>query len=278
MYTASFARILVFILIINAFSLAAHGDLHEQIQQKTIEITKDPQNAQLYFERGELYRQHSESLKAVTDYKKGLQIDPDYIYFELGLSRAFYDLKDINSGLIHIQKFLNRNQNHVMGLRVRADFYILDNRPELAVEDYIKVLNIADNPFPKNYKDVSNAYMLMDHSNYRLANEWLDSGLKLLGPVITLQQMAIENSLLAKDYQNALERTDWIIGILDRKEEWHFKKAKICESAGDPDQAMINYKACASAIYQLPFRIRQKSATKKLIIRTDQALARLAIK
>ena len=57
-----------------AEEILAHGDLHERIVAAGEAIKLNNKSAELYFERGELYRQHWEqSLDRLGDYLKELQ-------------------------------------------------------------------------------------------------------------------------------------------------------------------------------------------------------------
>ncbi len=75
------------------------GKHEEALTNLNTAITNDPSNAVLYFARGTVYENLKEEEKAITDYKKALEVKPDYYdaAFNLG---AFY----FNSGADRINE------------------------------------------------------------------------------------------------------------------------------------------------------------------------------
>ncbi len=58
------------IVFVFAANVLAHDGLHEQIIAVTKEIAKDPNNANLYLKRAELYRLHEEWKNSEKDYNR----------------------------------------------------------------------------------------------------------------------------------------------------------------------------------------------------------------
>src|SRR3954468_20383167 len=65
--------------VLLAFSAAAfgHGDLHERITALSEQIAAAPGKADLYLQRGEVYRNHEDWDLALADYDRADQLDPD---------------------------------------------------------------------------------------------------------------------------------------------------------------------------------------------------------
>src|SRR6266542_2762063 len=54
----------------------AHGPIHEQIEEVTRHIQREPRNAQLYLKRAELHRIHRDWDSASSDYEKARDLAP----------------------------------------------------------------------------------------------------------------------------------------------------------------------------------------------------------
>ena len=62
--------LIFFMTLLISAAINAHGDLSDRIEEKTEEISKNPNNSELYYERGFLYQQHEEYDKSLVDYNK----------------------------------------------------------------------------------------------------------------------------------------------------------------------------------------------------------------
>ena len=67
-FNPKYVTICLFILLFTTVKILAHEDLTARINHKTHQISNDPQNAVLYYDRGFLYQQHKEYKKALKDY------------------------------------------------------------------------------------------------------------------------------------------------------------------------------------------------------------------
>ncbi|MGH8603539.1 MAG: hypothetical protein ACREXR_12430, partial [Gammaproteobacteria bacterium] len=55
----------------------AHGDTHERIESLTEQLNQETSNAQLYLERGVLYREHRNWRAALEDFERAEQLEPE---------------------------------------------------------------------------------------------------------------------------------------------------------------------------------------------------------
>src|SRR5687767_13149937 len=69
----------------------AHAGLHEQIVAITAKIKRDPKNASLYLQRGELYRLHRDWSRAAADYDRAARLQPDLKIIDLVRGKMLFE-------------------------------------------------------------------------------------------------------------------------------------------------------------------------------------------
>ena len=89
-----------------------HGEIHERIQDVTKEIASDPDNANLYLKRGELYRQHEKWQEALADLDKAATLDSTLDLVDFHRGHLFLSRKESKPAKLHFERFLKRRPNH----------------------------------------------------------------------------------------------------------------------------------------------------------------------
>lgn len=69
----------------------AHEGLHEQIAGITAKIKRDPKNASLYLQRGELHRLHRDWSRAAADYDRAERLQPSLKIVDLGRGKMLFE-------------------------------------------------------------------------------------------------------------------------------------------------------------------------------------------
>src|SRR5262245_29238475 len=99
---------------------AAHGDLHEQIRRVTAQLRKEPKNAALVHERGEMRRAHGEYRAALADYDRAEKLDPKLSVVLLSRGRALFEIDRFADAQRELTRFLEREPGHPEALLLRA--------------------------------------------------------------------------------------------------------------------------------------------------------------
>jgi len=245
-------------------TVTAHGPIHERIAAATARIERDPSNAQLYVERGELEREHLDFQAAFADFDRAAALDPHLGILDLSRARAWFDAGDWRRARTALDRFIGDHPNHAVGLamRARVSFKLADLAP--AVEDYTHA--IALRPDPDYYLERAQAQSAAGPASADAALRGLDEGVAALGPVISLQLAAIDLELGSRRYDAALARLDRILERAPRKEEWLARRGDILRAAGRRDEARATYRAALGAIAVLPAE-RRTAATTRLDVR-----------
>lgn len=277
MVTQCFERKLILLLGI-AICLAltpsfarAHEGLHEQIEAITARIKRDPKNAALYLQRGELYRLHREWARAAADYDRASRLQPGLTIVDLGRGKMLLESRRLQQAKTVLDRFLQQHPRHVEGLVTRGRVLARIGSRIDAANDFTEALASAQSPEPELY--LERAQVLAGDERYiEEALRGLDEGIKQLGPLVTLELAAIDLELRESNYDAALTRLDVITAQSERKETWLVRRGEILKSAGRPEEARKAFSTALLAIESLPPQHRQSRAMTALQLRARSAL------
>ena len=88
---------LVVICIGLSLPVRAHEGLHEQIAAITAKIKRDPKNASLYLQRGELHRLHHDWARAAADYDRAEHLQPGLQTVDLARGKMLFDSENLSA-------------------------------------------------------------------------------------------------------------------------------------------------------------------------------------
>lgn len=254
-----------------AQSAAAHGNLHEQIEQLTAVLKDKPNDARLWHKRGELYRAHHEYAHALADYAQAELLDPGLEVIYLSRGRVMYESARYPDAYRALSQFLQMAPEHAEALYLRARTRIELGQRHAAELDFAEALANSPEPGPELY--LERAANLAQAGKVSPALAVLEQGLSRLGPVVTLEDAAINIELHARRFAPALSRIDTMLARSERKEHLLARKAQILEASGDKAAARKVRKEAISAIEGLPEIKRKLDATQKLHQELSTALA-----
>lgn len=239
----------------------AHEGLHEQIVAITARITRDPKNAALYLQRGELYRLHRDWARAAADYDRVSRLQPSLTIVDLGRGKMFLESRRFQQAKFVLDRFLRQQPRHVEGLITRGRVLAKIRSRLEAAKDFTEALALA--PEPELY--LERAQVLAGDERYlQEALRGLDEGIKQLGPLVTLELAAIDLELRWNNYDAALTRLDVITRQSERKETWLVRRGEILKAAGRHEEARKAFSAAIVAIESLPPERRQSRAMTAL--------------
>lgn len=249
----------------------AHEGLHEQIAAITAKIKRDPKNASLYLQRGELHRLHHDWLRAAADYNRAEHLQPSLMLVELARGKMFFDSGKLQRAKLTLDRFLLRQPDHYEGLLTRARVLAKLGARMDAAKDFTQALSLSSVPEPELYLERANV-LAADVRQLGEALRGLDEGINKLGPLVTLQLAAIDLELRRKHYDGALTRLDQIAAQSQRKEAWLVRRGEILKLAGRDEEARATFNAALTAIESLPPAHRQSRSVSALELRARAAL------
>ncbi|MCB0366681.1 MAG: hypothetical protein H6624_14520 [Bdellovibrionaceae bacterium] len=278
---------LLLTLTFGSFALA-HGTLHSQLEPINEKISKNPQAYFLFWQRGELYREHEDFDKASQDYQKAEQLQalaleqkhrrPLKLLTEIDLSWAHLYMATDNPKLAlqSVDKYLQRpdleKDEAELERRklllptahlIRARALLMIGKKDEAIEQYLHTLGTTPRPNPDLYLEVAQAYdeKIKDPEK---ALALLDQGLEKLGLIGSLQDLAITIEMNRGHHQQALDRQLLLLNQSQRKETRLFQRAQLLQQAKRKQEARATYEQALLTINSLPIHVRQTMAVVAL--------------
>ncbi|MFP5246008.1 MAG: tetratricopeptide repeat protein [Thermoanaerobaculia bacterium] len=248
-----------------AFAAFAHEGLHEQLEALSQRIAKEPANAELFLQRGELYRLHREWDAARADYDRAAKLDAK-LAVDFARGRMELEAGELTAARRYLDAFLARNPEHAEAHLARARTLVRLKQTAAALADYDAAITHAVHPTPDLYAERAKLQSPAD------AVRGLDEGLTRLGPLISLQLQAIDFELAAGRIDAALARLDAILARAPRKEQYLMMRGEILAKARRNEEANAAYRAALQSIEQLPAARRNNRRTRELVNRIASAL------
>jgi predicted Zn-dependent protease len=262
--------LVVCLFLVSSFALA-HEGLHEQIVAVSAKIHRDPKNASLYLQRGELYRLHRDWTRAAADYDRASRLRPDLTIIDLARGKMLYESGRFQRARFILNRFLRQQPGHYEGLLTRARVLARIGLHHNSITDFNEALAKSTVPDPDLY--IERAHVTAeDEEQIDEALNSLDEGIKRLGPLVTLQLTAIDLELRRHNYDSALTRLDQITSQSERKEAWLVRRGEVLKLAGREEEARAAFNAALVAIESLPPERRQSRTVTMLQLRARSAL------
>jgi tetratricopeptide (TPR) repeat protein len=252
---------------------AAHGDLRDQIAAATRRIAESPNDARLYLKRGELYRLHGEVAPALADYDRAGELDSSLAETDLGRGMALADASRYEAARQTLQRFLAKRPDHAEGRIALARVLVKLGRGAEAGAEFTRALSLSSPPKPDIY--VERAAALVAARRIEEAIRGLDEGIAKLGPLVSLEDPAIDLEVRRKNFDAAVVRLDRTAALSTRQETWLARRGEILMAAGRRREALASLQQARAAIESLPPRLRQTRAMDRLERQVRSRLARL---
>jgi tetratricopeptide (TPR) repeat protein len=241
---------------------SAQVDPAAQIEQLTAVLKAKPNDALIWYKRGELYRTQHEYAHALGDYAQAELLDPGLEFIYLSRGRTFYESGRFPDAYRALTQFLQMAPGHADALLFRARTRIQLGQPNAAELDFAEALANAKDPAPELF--LERAANLSQGGKAGAAIVVLDEGIARLGPLDALHDAALAIEVRAKRWSQALSRIDALLARSERKEYLLARKAQVLEAAGDKAAAREVRRAALLQIAGLPETKRKLESTQKL--------------
>lgn len=258
-------------LTLLAAPVRAHEGLHEQLVAVTAKIKRDPKNSSLYLQRGELHRLHGDWRRAAADYDRAARLQPNLTIVDLGRGKMLFESHRLQQARFVLDRFLRRQPDHAEGLVTRARVLAKTGARVKAAQDFTQAIALAQPPEPELYLERAQV-LAEDARHVEEALQGLEEGINRLGPIVSLQLLAMDLELRRNNYDGALTRLDKIAAQSERKEMWLVRRGEILRSAGRIDEARASFNTALGAIGALSPDRRQSRAIRALELRARSGL------
>jgi predicted Zn-dependent protease len=254
---------------------AAHDEPINQIAALTLQIGAEPGNAVLYLRRGELHRLDREFDAALADYASARRLDPGLVIADLGAGRALREAERPADARPMLERYVHARPRDAEGRLELARALVLLREMKAADAEYARAIALAPRPSPDLYFE--RARFLRKAGRLSAAIRVLDRGIARLGPLASLEELAIELELARKKYDGALARLDRVFPPGARQETRLVRRGEILAAAGRSGEARETFGRAQRAIEALPPRLRQTRAVQKLEGRVRSSLESLRV-
>lgn len=243
---------------------SGHGEVHERIAELSTQIDRRPEDATLYFRRAEMRRLHQEWTEAEDDYRKAATLNPQLAAVRLGRATLRFDCGHAAEAEKLATEYLAEAPGQSDGLLLRARARAAQGRVDEAARDYDDSLASLSAATPDVY--LERAALLANAMPPRRGDavRGLEEGLRRLGPLLTLQEKAVDLEVADGQLDAALARIEDVLTAQPRHLEWLAKKWRLLVSAGRADAAAAARAATLSALEALPPRRRLLPAMSDL--------------
>lgn len=255
---------------LSALPAAAHDDLVGQLHHVTELLEQQPRNAQLWLRRAELHRLNEEWDKAEGDYRRALQFDPSLEAAQLGRGLLLLESGHAFAAVAPLRQYLAKQPDDTRARGTLARALVQLGNPGEAAAQYDAAL--AEAPDPDLISERARA--LAAAGRMREALHTLDAEMIRLGPIPSLQLLAIELELQACDGDAALQRIAVAEASAPRKETWLVRRGDILRKLDREEEAREAYAEALDALNTLPPARRQTRAMRDLETRLREATAR----
>lgn len=251
----------------------AHGDTHGMILAVTQELQQRPNDPELYYRRGELYRRHGLFDLAWTDLETAHRLGTNRVMIDFSRGLLLSEAKWPVSAKLYLDRFLAAEPKHVPALAARARVFLQLTNKEAAIKDLTSAIQNLTDPQPDLYVERAQVQSEIGEAGMKDALRGLEEGLKRLGSVITLELYSLDLELKLTQTNAALARLDKIIAQSPRKEAWCAKKGDILQNAGRWAEAKTAFAEAIRHLEKLPASRRNVPALQELANRIHAAQA-----
>jgi tetratricopeptide (TPR) repeat protein len=248
--------------------VGAHEDIHKKAEPLTEKIEADPNNAVLYFKRGEIYRSYMEWDHALADYEKACRLDPLLLEAELSRAQVFLSIGFFHTAEFVLNQFIQAHPDS----QFIAPAFVARGRTRVklgkfpqAASDYSHAIERIEHPKPEYFLERARAYAAGGEQYIDKALEGLDQAMGKWPQIDALQSYAVELELGRENYETAIKRLERLAQTsTTRKEKWMAQRAKLLEQTDKIDQAIEVYQETLDTINQLSSSRRKAKPTLEL--------------
>ena len=259
-------RVFVVLISVAVFVAGArgHGDRNEHLARLDAKIEASPDAVTLLLERSAAHRRLGHYKASLADLDRVLALSPDHhqAHYLRGLThlRSGY----LSEAEVALRRYLESAPESPSGRVALAEALAEQGRYAAAAGEYTLAIAAQPTPVPDHYLARAKAYRAAGKPYLDLAVEGLDEGMSSIGPLLTMQRLAIEIELDRGHHAGAIARIDGVLRKAPRKESWLVDKGRILASIGRQADALDVFRLARAAMNSLPPRARSTPAMTEL--------------
>ena len=248
--------------------VTAHGDLDVRIARLDQAIRLSPDNAQLYFQRGELRLRHGAHRAAIGDLRKAMRLVPELPNGNLLLGQAHLAAGDFTASVGALDAHLAKQPNDARAYLHRSRALEQLGDIGAAIADLDGALRTMPRAVPEVY--LRKARLLLAKGQYDAAINTIEEASHEVGGSVILIDFAVEESIRRKHYAQALLWLDRLPPKVANAGKWLSKRGDALYLSGDHANAFRIYRRALRAIPEVR---RETQANRELAKHIELRLA-----
>ncbi|RMD97951.1 MAG: tetratricopeptide repeat protein [Deltaproteobacteria bacterium] len=271
-------HVLLFVLLLGVVNRGwADATVAQQISDLTLRIEGTPLDARLYVRRGDLFRRLGEDARALADFEKARQLDPDLAEIDWALARFHVSRGHYEAARRAIDRFVAAEPASIGGRLLRARIAKAQGEFLRAADDVgwvIASYTPPRTPAPELYIERARLLDMAGGRSATEALEVLDAGIERLGPIVTLLSCAVDLSVAQGDLPRAIRYLDRAVATASRKAPWWIRQGEILERMGRSDAANERFRAARDELERLPPHRRRTKNILRLLRAAEAGIRR----
>ena len=255
-------------------TVAAHPEIEARVEIVTKQIEREPGNAALFIKRGQLHHTHRDWEAALRDFDHAAELDPNAYVVHVRRGETLFDNGRPGDAKQALDKFLQFNGDHAEAMVLRARALAQLGAVDEAIADLNRAIARSARPQPDWFLERARL-SATQFDGIDEALRGLEEGMTRLGPLVTLETVAIDLELRRGRHDAAAARIDRILSRMPRKEHWLVRRAEVLADAGRVSEARDSLNAALTAINTLPASRRRTKAVLALETEARASLAKL---
>jgi len=244
-----------FLLSVVSVTSIAHGLVHEQINKITAQWDQNP-DCDLLVKRGRLWLEDQNLKKAEEDFKRAIECDGGNRNALFHLSEQYLLEKNFPLAMKFNRMFLKGLNNEAgalkRGFELRGQILLAQDKPSQAAQAFRAALLHANPVEPALIMEYVQALKSPE------AIKELDKWNQKIGPLLVLEQAALEYEEQLKHWSSALKRTERIISQNPNNLRYQVKKINQLIALKSFEDAQLQLNVARKAWASLP-KTRQAS-------------------
>lgn len=252
-------------------TVLAHGIVHEQIDQLSVQIKQNPTNVPLRLKRGQLHTIDQNWLQAQVDFKAVRAFNAKHSTVDLLEAKMWFAAHQPNPAYRLINRYLKNYPATPAALDLRAKLNLLLGHSQAAMNDYASVIKYSDTVSPDMFLQWAKAQASIIPINQQQVHSIIQMGLNRLGLLVVLLQYAIDFDRQHQSYLSALHWLEQLPLKLRNQPHWRVQKAQLLESLHKPLEAYSQYDLALTSLNKKKSSGHLNRAEQKLLETIQQS-------
>jgi tetratricopeptide (TPR) repeat protein len=260
------------VLLLLAQSLCAHGTRDVRIQELNQQLKQNPNNAELYLQRGRVWIDSQVWSHALDDTLRAERIQPELHEALYWQGYIHYRTQKFTQAKQCLERYITLAPQSPAGHTTLAQVHTEQKNYALAAQHFDLAIAADSNPQPQRYIERYRVLRLMQPANPARIENGLKEGVARHGEIINLLELLVEWHQHQGQWTEALAWLNRYPEPLRQTPQWWLAKGHLLKHKGDTSEAQ---KAYQTVIDNLALLSEHKRSLRPFIQAKQEAEAAL---